>query len=206
MSPSLHTAKPGSPRRGEARENAILDAALELVAETGYERVTVDAIAARARASKTTIYKRWPGKAELVADALRRRAQGAEPVAPDTGSLRSDLVAVVGQIAQTFTGDAGPSLLALLGPIRDDPTLRELVGGQVRERSHEVGRIVCERAAGRGEDVATDRAGLVLDLAFATLFTDALFASGRPGTVGDGSPHEKVVDDVLLPLLRRARM
>lgn len=52
-----------APARGEAREDAILTAALELLAETGYADMSMDAIAARARSSKATIYRRWPGKA-----------------------------------------------------------------------------------------------------------------------------------------------
>ncbi len=56
--------------RGEARTDAILDSALELMAATGYDRLTMDAVASRAGASKATIYRRWPGKSELVTAAL----------------------------------------------------------------------------------------------------------------------------------------
>jgi AcrR family transcriptional regulator len=59
--------------------------ALELLAEIGYDRLTIDAVAARAHASKPTIYHRWSGKAELVVDALGC-LKGAPPL-PDTGSL-----------------------------------------------------------------------------------------------------------------------
>ena len=52
--------------RGEARESAILSAVIGLLGELGYEAMTMDAVAARAHASKTTIYKRWPGKPQLV--------------------------------------------------------------------------------------------------------------------------------------------
>ena len=54
------------------RDAAICDAALALLAEVGYDRMSMDAVAARAHASKATIYRRWPGKRELVLDALRR--------------------------------------------------------------------------------------------------------------------------------------
>src|SRR5271165_3463260 len=102
-----------------AREQAILAAAAELVAEIGYERVTVDAIAARARASKATMYRKWPGKAELVADALRRQAEGQSAELPDTGSARGDLLWIVRSIALTFTSaDGGPSLVSLVEAIR----------------------------------------------------------------------------------------
>ena len=63
-------AVPGG--RGATRETAILQATLELLAESGYDQLTIDAVAARARCSKATIYRRWPGKAALVITAVRR--------------------------------------------------------------------------------------------------------------------------------------
>ena len=85
-----HRGRPRDPRRREA----ILAAAIALVAEVGYDRMTVDALAARAGVSKPTIYRRWPGgKAEIIVDAIRaERADGA--ALPDTGSLRGDLIAL----------------------------------------------------------------------------------------------------------------
>ena len=111
----------GAATRGPARELAILTAAAALVTEIGYERVTLDAIAARAHASKATMYRKWPGKAELIADALRRRADGGVTEPADTGSLRGDLLLTVSAIAATFSaGDGGPSLLVLAEAIRQD--------------------------------------------------------------------------------------
>src|SRR3954447_19240453 len=81
--------------RDPARRRAILDAAMALIAEVGYDRMTVDAIAARGGVSKPTLYRRWPhGKPQLVADAIRERHAERGPV-PDTGSLRDDLLALV---------------------------------------------------------------------------------------------------------------
>jgi len=187
-----------SPLRGAAREHAILDAAIELIAEMGYERITVDAIAARAHASKATMYRRWAGKAELVADALRRQAQGDAPAVPDTGSLRTDLLLTVAQIAETFVGTSGPSLIGLLEAVRDDGMLRELIGHQVRGRSHEVGQIICARAVERGENIHLARAEAVLDIAFSQVFADTLFGGGIP----EFEAQERLVDDILLPYLR----
>jgi len=190
----------GSPLRGAVREQAILDAVAELIGEVGYEKVTVDAIVARARASKTTLYRRWADKSELVADALRRQAQGPEPEVPDTGTLRGDLLLTVQQIAQTLIGGAGPSLIGLLEAIRDDAALRDLVGSQISQRSHEVGRIICARAGARGEKIDARRSDAVLELAFAKVFTDTLFRGGIPDTPA----FERLVDDVVLPLLRHS--
>lgn len=189
----------GSPLRGVAREQAILDAAIELISEVGYEKVTVDAIAARARASKTTMYRRWTGKSDLVADALRRQAQGTEPSVPDTGTLREDLLDTVREIAQTLVGGPGPSLIGLLEAIRDDATLRGLISSQISGRSHEVGHTICTRASDRGERINIDHSDAVLDLAFAQVFTHTLFHGGIP----DAPAFERLVDEVLLPLLHR---
>ena len=183
--------------RGEARTLAILDAALELIAEVGYERVTMDNIAARAHASKMTMYRRWPTKSELVADALRRHAPGEVPAVPDTGTLRGDLLATVAQITETLTGGRGPSLIGLIEAIRDDATLRGQVSSQVRERSHEVGGEICSRAISRGEDVQPEKAGTVLDLAFEHLFTSTLLDGAQPSAAN----QRDLVDTVLLPLL-----
>jgi len=186
-----------SERRGEARTLAILDAALELISEVGYERVTMDGIAARAHSSKMTMYRRWPTKSELVADALRRHAQGEVPSVPDTGTLRGDLLATVAEITGTLSGGRGPSLIGLVEAIRDDPSLRAQVSSQVRERSRHVGREICARATSRGEVVRTERADIVLELAFEHVFTSTLFGGAQPSE----SNQRHLVDTALLPLL-----
>lgn len=197
-SEDTRTAEPGSSElRGEARTVAILDAALELIGEVGYERVTMDSIAARAHASKMTMYRRWPTKSELVAEALRRHAQGDAPAVPDTGTMRGDLLATVAEIAETLTGAHGPSLIGLIEAIRDDAALREHVSSQVRERSHQVGREICARAISRGEAVHAERAETVLDLAFEHLFTSTLFDGAQPSR----ERQRSLVDAILLPLL-----
>lgn len=95
-------AVPNATRRSERSHRAILDAALELVAEVGYPKLTIEAIAARAGVGKQTIYRWWPSKAAVLLDAFvalgERAAQEAEgpesgaPYAfPDTGDLEADL-------------------------------------------------------------------------------------------------------------------
>lgn len=190
----------GSAPRGEARTEALLDAALDVIGEVGYEHATMDNIAARARASKMTLYRRWSDKSELVADALRRNAQGDAPAVPDTGTLRGDLLATVAEIAETLIGGRGPSLIGLIEAIRDDAALRLQVASQVRERSHQVGREICSRAIARGESIHAERSELVLDLAFGHLFTSTLFEGARPSAAN----QRHLVDAVLLPLLEGA--
>ena len=81
-------------RRGRALEAALLDAAWAELMETGYDGFTIDAAAARACAYRTMLYRRWPGKQELVHAAIVH-AVGKNPLTPpDTGSLRGDVIAM----------------------------------------------------------------------------------------------------------------
>src|SRR6185312_1951178 len=84
---------PDPARRNERSRRAVLDAALELLSETGYAALTVEAIAARAGVGKQTIYRWWPGRGAVILDALAEA--GPPPPLPDTGDLRADLLLVV---------------------------------------------------------------------------------------------------------------
>src|SRR3954466_2103730 len=105
-----------SPARGRPRDprrrEAILAASVALVGELGYDRVTVDALAARAGVSKPTIYRRWPGgKAEIVVEAIRaKRAEAGE--LPDTGTLRGDLLALLGGVIDSLDANVAGGLLS----------------------------------------------------------------------------------------------
>jgi len=122
MSPSqaAQAADPQSrPRVEGEREQEILDSTIDVLAEVGYDRLTMDAVATRAKASKATLYRRWNGKAQLVIDALI--SQKEPMTAPDTGSLRGDLLgafcgmggltdarqmAILGSVITAMTRDA----------------------------------------------------------------------------------------------------
>lgn len=83
-------------KRDPSRDADILDAALEVLAEAGYAGMTMDMVAARAKAGKATVYRRWPSKADLVREAvagLKKKAVDLERL-PDTGTLRGDLLAL----------------------------------------------------------------------------------------------------------------
>lgn len=197
--PDPKPATPAPGRRGEPREAAILAAVVALVGERGYERVTVDGIAARARASKATIYRRWATKAELVVDALRRHAGGSAAVElADTGSVRGDLKAALDGIERVITGSSGVSLLKLVEAVRDDARLRELIRGQVRDGSVSAAAAIVNRARDRGELTAAPACDCsrVLEVGFGQLLLGALLNGGA------AAPDERdaLVDTVLLPL------
>src|SRR5215217_7717783 len=84
--------RPGRPRSEEAH-GAILDAAVALIRELGYDAVTMDGIAARAGVGKATVYRRWKGKETLVVEAVGRIV--AAMSVPDTGDTRADLLAMM---------------------------------------------------------------------------------------------------------------
>ncbi|MGN6162811.1 MAG: TetR/AcrR family transcriptional regulator, partial [Marmoricola sp.] len=81
------------PRVEGDREEEILESALALLVEVGYHRLTLDAVARQAHASKATLYRRWESKPALVIDALMKAKDMPDPELPDTGSLRGDLIA-----------------------------------------------------------------------------------------------------------------
>jgi AcrR family transcriptional regulator len=96
----------GARRRGEVLCSALLAATLEELREVGYAALTMQRVATRAAASKGSIYRRWPRRAELVADAIEhafpRRIQP-----PDTGSMRADLLGFLRQMLDAFNGLPG---------------------------------------------------------------------------------------------------
>jgi AcrR family transcriptional regulator len=179
------------------RVAAICDAALELLQDVGYDRLTVDAIAARAHASKATLYRHWPqGKAQLVVTALKSRS--APPViCADTGSLRSDLLALLGGVAAALTREDVGLMAGLLLAMRSDEELATAVREQVLEDKEHLAEQLVARAVDRGEAVRPDAAALLHELLPALLFTHPLL-HGAP----IDEPYLKhVVDDVILPVL-----
>jgi AcrR family transcriptional regulator len=185
--------------RGAAREVAICDAALALLAEVGYDRMSMDAVAARARASKATIYRRWPGKRELVLDAVRTRvADIVEP--PDTGSLRGDIIATLRVMADGIGGQDAALMAGVLRAMRSTPELADCVRTQVLERKRYIGRILVERAVARGELPPDADHGVWHEVAPALMFFRIL-VTDEPV---DDAFLTHVADDVLVPLLVRS--
>ena len=179
-------------RRDATRDDALRQAALDLLVEVGYDRMTIDAVAARAQAGKGTVYRRWANKAELVADALAQR-HAAKPV-PDTGSLRRDL-----EILLTEAGDGSEEyrtrlFTGLVPALAQSQELRAAFG---RVRSSSSLRLVIERAVERGEITAPHDPDLVAALFPAlSVYRFMLF-----GELNDPDFARAFVTEVLMPLL-----
>jgi AcrR family transcriptional regulator len=182
---------------GGDREQAILRATYDLVAEVGYEALRFDAVAARARASKATLYRHWPSKAKLVADAVRV-CKASSVGSPDTGSLRGDLVALLSGMAEAFDGEEGPVFAGLVMAMRTDPSFaREMRA--MRTSKHPLAETICARAVARGELPPDCDTGLIEEIVPAQLFMRS-FGAGEPL---DAPFIAHLVDDILLPLLTR---
>lgn len=120
----------------------------DLLREVGYDRMTIDAVAARAHVSKATIYRRWDGKAELVVAALGGRQVGVHNP-PDTGSLRGDLIELLRATAAICVADCD-LMQALTFAMRTNPELERLVRRQVLPAGRVASTAILVRAAARG--------------------------------------------------------
>ena len=184
--------------RGEVREEAILRATLELLAEVGYDQLTIDGVAARAHCSKATIYRRWQGKPELVIAAVRRHSAPPPQPAPGTGSLREDLLAALEAMRSSLAGQDTALLLGLMTAMRHDRELAAVVREQVIDSKREVFGAAVARAVARGELPAGADHTLLAEISSAMLLSRQL-VTGEPL---DAAFAQELVDDVLLPLLR----
>jgi AcrR family transcriptional regulator len=196
---SAPPASPGRPR-DPRRDAAIRDAALGLLADVGYERMTVDAIAAAAGVSKPTIYRRWPGKQELVADVMRCLPY-TRATAPDTGSLRGDLIAAVRQSADHQLESAQVTA-GLASRLRESPELARLVREHAVEAVRRRFLALLVRAVTRGE--LADGASvspLFADVAPSLIHTRVLL-SVEPV---DEAFAAELVDRILLPIVNSSR-
>jgi len=139
------------PRIEGEREVAIFDATMRMLATSGYDRLTMDAVAADAKASKATLYRRWQTKADLVVDALVWLKSCMPHDIPDTGSLRGDLLAM----ACTDGGLTDRMPLAVFGALITSMQRDEVLAKAFTERFmapiEARSRLVFERAQARGE-------------------------------------------------------
>jgi AcrR family transcriptional regulator len=184
-----------TPERAEELYTAVLD----LVRELGYDALTMDAIAARTRSSKATLYRQWQGKLRLVAAALRHiQSPGLETV--DTGSLRGDLYEIARRVGEGPRNKDARLLRALGHAIHSNEELADALHETMIKPQAEFLRRIVERAIQRGE-VASDNP--------ATAFLPYLIAGpalARPifERVEADTPYlKRYMDAVVLPALAR---
>jgi AcrR family transcriptional regulator len=143
-----NTATPQS--RGDAFVHTVLKAALAQLADVGYGRLSIPDVAAQAGVNKTSIYRRWPGKAELVREALSTAMQHADNP-PDTGALRTDLIELARTVAAFMQTPVGTALIRIMLADGGNAELRALATSAYREAGKHGPREVLSRAKARGE-------------------------------------------------------
>jgi AcrR family transcriptional regulator len=151
----------GRPRSPQSHQ-AILQATLELLAEVGFERMSIDAIASRARVGKTTIYRRYNSKEELVADAIESLRE--EVVIPDTGTLWSDIDALIQNAAQITLNPLGRQTVAMIiSSASSHPQFAQIYWTKYLQPRRQAFAVVIERAKVRYEIEADIDPALVFD-------------------------------------------
>jgi AcrR family transcriptional regulator len=185
--------RPGRPR-SERAERAILDAALELFTESGVAGVCMEAVAARAGVGKATIYRRWPGKEDLLLDAL---SSLKSPIPEPAGeSVRDDLVAMLKVMCQDASDPARMRRYSLLlGEGKKYPKVMERYKATVVEPRRDLLRSVLRRGVANGEL----RPDLDVEVALFML-TGAIMAPGREPETFTPEHAERLVDEALLGL------
>lgn len=185
------------PSPWSAREVEFLTVTLELLQENGYERLTVDAVAATARASKATVYRRWPSKAELVVAAFTEGIRQVA-VAPDTGTLRGDLLSLGLTICEQ-AGKHASTIGAVLPELSRNPALSAAMRHEFIDQRKTVITCVLRQAVDRGEIDAR----AIDDELWDVLPGYLVFRNMIPGRPPTETTVVALVDHVLLPSLMR---
>jgi AcrR family transcriptional regulator len=188
-------------RRGEMLEQVLFDATLAELKTVGYRKMTFDGVALRAGTSKAVLYRRFGSRHELVIAALRSVKPVVPGPAPDTGSLRSDIMATFQHI------DTGLDALPLdigLGILTDtinNPKIHEYFLRRVRLASVDILLPALLRAEKRGEIPTASLPERIITIPF-DLARHEIVLTGRPPT---RAALVQIVDDVYLPLLKNER-
>src|SRR5690348_2295019 len=190
-------------RRGRARDpevdEAILAAAMDLLAEIGYARLTMDQVAARARVGKASLYLRWPNKVALVAEAIQHHS-AVVPDVRDTGSLRGDMHAFLRALLRSKSA-AQQAVAAVSGEIASNPELAKAWRQGVAGTLLACTRTIVERAIARGELPAASDVDLLTMLPVTLLQNWRQTYEYSP----DDAVIERIVTQFFTPALGRAR-
>ncbi|MEH2411216.1 TetR/AcrR family transcriptional regulator [Nostoc sp.] len=163
----------GRPRSIHA-DQAILQATLDLLAEVGYESMSIEAIASRAGVGKTTIYRRYTSKEELVADAIESLRD--DLAIPDTGSFWGDMDILINNAAKKIDSPLGRQTLALIiSTASSNPQFAEVYWTKYTKLRREAFSKILERAKSRGEIHKDADVDLIIDLVSGSLYYALIF-------------------------------
>jgi AcrR family transcriptional regulator len=178
-----------------SRDDALRAAALKMLAEIGYDRLTVEGIAGCAGAGKATIYRRWSGKAELVVDALMCVKQLY--AAPDTGTLRGDLAELSSRTKNMDRQLDTQVMIGLVSALPHDEELRGVFSERLVAPHLAVLSTIFDRAVERGEIAPVENLETVVSIIPALVMYRLLVQ----GTVPDDCFFDSIIDGVILPLV-----
>jgi AcrR family transcriptional regulator len=184
-------------RRGEDLESAILEATLDLLAESGLGALTMEGVAAAAHTGKASVYRRWPSKEDLLVDAMNRALPPMDDL-PDTGSVREDLIGLLRVMLEAINSRTGCVIQSFMFDNSVDKALVEQVKKRAMEPRQRMLIDALERGRARGEvrpDAVNPRTAEVGP----ALIVHQYLMHGPP--VPDAFVVQ-LVDEVLLPLLR----
>jgi AcrR family transcriptional regulator len=170
---------------------------LQLLQEHGYDRLTVDAVAATARASKATVYRRWPSKAELVLAAFIEGIRQVA-IAPDTGTLRGDLLRL-GEVICEQGQQHASTIRAVLVEIARNAALNDVMQQQFIVQRKALMDHILQQAVDRGEI----EPAAINDELWDLLPHYLIFRSILPGRPPTRQTVQHLVDDVMIPSLTR---
>jgi AcrR family transcriptional regulator len=173
---------PGRPRSIESHQ-AMLKATLELLAEVGFDAMSIEAIATRAGVGKTTIYRRYSGKEELVADAIESLRQ--DVVIPDTGNLWSDLDVLIENAALITLSPLGrQSVAMIISSASSNTQFAQIYWSKYMQPRRQAFAVVMERAKARHEVEEDLDSGLVFDTMSGIMLYALIFQpTSEPWTV-----------------------
>lgn len=188
-------------RRDPGRDAAILDAAIEVLAESGYDGMTMDMVAARAKAGKATVYRRWSSKAELIFEAVRhiKRRQVDLEHLPDTGTLRGDLLALFKPQSVEEAEHKLGVMAGLASVLLQNPQLADAGDAAIVQPWALVNRMLMKRALERGEISANAD----IDAASQVLPSMAAYRALIQRKPFDLTFLTTMIDGVLLPALKK---
>ncbi|MFI5507772.1 TetR/AcrR family transcriptional regulator [Mycobacterium sp. NPDC051804] len=185
-------SSPWSPREAE-----LLAVTLRLLQEEGYDGLTVDAVAAGARASKATVYRRWPTKAELVLAAFIEGVRHVA-VAPETGTLRGDLLQLGDVICDQARTHAS-TMRAVMVEVSRNPALNDVMQHQFLDQRKALFKQILGQAVARGEIDAAAITEDLWDVLPGYLIFRSIFSLRPPSR----RTVQSLVDDVMMPSLTR---
>jgi AcrR family transcriptional regulator len=183
--------------RDPALHDAILAATQDLLADVGYDRLSIESIAARCGTGKTTIYRRWPDKASLVTDAVAAAAMHQAREIPDTGVLRDDMI-LFGAKWHSPDSQRDGIVAGLLTAMRHHPELRTAVDDAFSQPGQQAFRLMVQRAVERGDITDPPDTDLIAAVLPAMVFHQ-ITALNAPV---DRDYIIAVIDHLVLPALR----